>query len=1132
MAPGPSRRADRLTSALRALGDAGCDLDLPEVLDVLWLSRRMPAAYELPLARVHGTGPPAGGTLPEPRTTGDDSNAASQASEQADRAAHEGDRARLTAGGPMASPDGGSRRPHRDGAAARRPSPSDRSMPPERTALPLRVPEDKALPDQLPIGRALRPLKQKRPSRRRQELDEPATAATLAETGVPDVVMRPARERWLNLVVAVDDGLSMLLWRRLAAELRTMMQRLGAFRSIQVYGLDTRTVGAPQLRGRPFDPDSARLPPALAVDPSGQTLVLAVSDGMGPAWRHGAMHDVLLGWAAVGPAAVVHALPTQLWDSSGIQAERWLATTRHRGGASTAWEITDRLLPAGLVDYAGVPIPVLEPSSGPMGDWARLITSPGTTVELPLLSRPRGLAPVVPSHEMHSLQHFKDAASPEAYRLAAHIAAVSPASVPVMRLVQSAVPWEARTAHLAEVFLGGLVHPLPAPVPGPLPTRHQIFDFTEEAKSALLDAVPSAELLRTSRRIGQRLEQLAGRSPDFPAWLVHPEGTEELPPAFRSFTAVERRLMLRFGVRMEPPTPEQREPRPVHPTAGWRRLTPRDPVRLGPYRLYGRRPGKRTVVYLGRGRQGEEAAIRVVRPELPPSQVQLLRTEAEALRRMEGRYAPALLATGLDEQPAWLAMQPVKTQRLSDVLGAGAGGEAPAAPLDILTSLTLGWHLAGAVSLCHLKGLVPAVLSADSIVLQGRSVLMAGLSDCVVDGTYSGTGRAPTPADNVRELGLLLKQISGKRRRTNDRYAVEMLLWEGDTWQPLRELVLRCLAADPEERPTAGEVAGVLARYVSMASAMRQTAPLGSGEDGGGHRSGALPLSRPPLVPRPAWTSAPRPPRPGRWSARLGFGRVAEHDRLSRIARPLSHSRHVVLVGAYPGCGRVTTAFALGAVFAAVREAPVLALDAAPAAGDLYNRLVRRNPATPRDLITLPPDCAYEDMRRFTTRTPSGLEVLAHSATHSAPSPAYRDEYRRIVAMASRHYPVILSDWGAARVDESADLVLDLADRMVLCCTATTSSVAVAKDILATVRESGRRQLADHAVIAVARIGGHTGELRDGVVAERFHGHVGGAVLVPFDTHLSSSRELDLTRLRRRTADAFLDLAARLAGPD
>jgi len=244
-------------------------------------------------------------------------------------------------------------------------------IPPEegKPALPLRVPEEKALPQELLIGRALRPIKRKRPSPWREEVDEEATASAVAETGLPDVVMRPSRERWLHLALVVDDGMSMLLWHRLTAELRATMQRLGAFRSIRLFGLDTRTADEPKLRGHLFDSDSSPRSPSLLLDPSGQTLILVVSDGMGAAWRRGSMHNVLLRWATSGPVALVHTLPPALWSGSGIRADRWLATTRRTGGANTSWEITDRVLPAGLADFTGVPIPVLEPSVDALRAW-------------------------------------------------------------------------------------------------------------------------------------------------------------------------------------------------------------------------------------------------------------------------------------------------------------------------------------------------------------------------------------------------------------------------------------------------------------------------------------------------------------------------------------------------------------------------------------------------------------------------------------------------------------------------------------------------------------------------------------------------------------------------------------------
>lgn len=1134
--PSPRRREDRLAAFLGVLSDAGQDLDAQGVLDVLWLAGRL-------------TGDPAGLPLARAarRNTAADDDERARAGDAGQRQAEPGeptdpdqapdeDLSDITLPGLYGAPQneeprgpgpdrgqGDGRNDERDGSA--RPDGPDRARP----GLPVLVPERKALPDELLIGRALRPLKRRRPSRWRLELDERATAAALAETRLPDVVTRPANERWLNLSLVVDSGLSMLLWHRLSVELQSALRRLGAFRTLQVYGLDARVPDAPVLRGRPFATDGPPLAPSVLADPSGGSLVLVLSDGMGAAWQHGSMHDVLLKWAACGPVALVHALPPALWDGSGIQADRWQATTRAPGGASTGWQVTDRVLPRELAEFSGVPVPVLEPTPESLHDWARLLTSPGTTVEIPLLARPRRRGRVPAALRPTGVQYFRDAASPEAYRLAAHLAAVSPASVPVMRLVQSAVPWPARTAHLAEVFLGGLVHPVQAPVAGPLPAKHRIFDFSEEAKRALLDTVPTSELLRTGRTIGEQLEALAGRSPDFPAWLAHPSGADTLPGSLRSFTSVERRLLARFGVR---PEPSVRTPRVrITRTRPWEPLTAQDPRRLGPYRLTGRRPGTRTVVYLGQDEQGVQAAVRATRPGSPAADRTLIATEAEALRRMNGRYAPALLNTGPGRSPQWIAMRPIgpagdpdgHAPRLAEVLDQ----ELPPNVwvFDALNSLSMGWHLAGALSVCHMNGLAPAAFTADSVVVLERSVLLMDLSDCAVDGRYDGAGPAPTRADNVRSLGELLGRISS---RPGSRAGVpDMALWDTSSWEPLRDMVMRCLAPDPLARPTAPEVTELFAQYVALARGRpRQSA-------GSPERSRPA-AARPPLLREAVDRRGDPAPRIWRRPLLGGRGRAREEQAraLSEVRRPLTHSLRATVLGAHPGCGRATTTLVLGALLAAVREEPVLAMDGAPLRGDLSRHLTHRNPATPRELAELPADSPYEDVRRFTSHLGGGLEVLAYRDSHATAGPAYAEEYRHVLEMAARHYPVVLTDWADHRLDAAVDTVLEQTDRLVLCCTTAAYSLGLASGVLTGLREQGWSRLADRAVVVAAGLGGSQTVLTAGAIRHRFEEQAGGAVVLPFDPHLSGVRRLHLDRLRSRTAGALAELAARVMAAD
>ncbi|MEU4930600.1 SAV_2336 N-terminal domain-related protein [Streptomyces yokosukanensis] len=1104
-----------MAEALRVLAACGHDLDADQVLDVLWLARRLPAGADAPLLREPE--PPPGRTAPDPAPEPGPAARQPQPPDPADP-----DLPDLTA-------------PALYAAARRDPVPEVRlapSAPESRRAMPVRVPEDKALGDELQLGRALRPLRRRLDSRHRMEIDEERTAAQLAETGLPDVVERPVRERWLNLALLVDDGLSMLLWHRLGAELRTLLERLGAFATTRVLGLDTRAAREPRLHARPFRPESGALPLSTVNDPSGRTLVLVVSDGMGAAWRSGALHRLLARWATRGPTAVLQTLPPDMWEASGIAAERWQATTRRIGGANAAWEVSDPVLPPELSSFDTVPVPVLEPTAESLRDWARLLASPGTTVELPLLAHPDPYGSVSDARDLTGAQHFRDAATPEAYRLAAHLAAVSPLSVPVMRLVQSAVPWPATTSHLAEVFLGGLVRPHPAPVPGPLPAKHRVFDFAEESKSVLLDSVPQAELLRTSRRIGRHLEELAGNSPDFPAWLAHPDGSAQLPGTHQPFTSVERRLLARFGVSFDrfPGVPARGPERTAEAADGWAPLTGADPVRLGPYTLRDRRQGRRTVLYRGSDAQGTEVVLRTPRPDLPAANAQLIATEAEAMSRLQGQYAPALLASGLADSPPWVAMAPIGDResrdggapRLSEVFARSL--QHGTAPFDLVRGLLVSWHVANALALCHAAGLVPADFTMDSVYVLRRTVALADLSDYAVDGRYLGSGPAPTAADSIRALGALLQLISSKAGVEVPSLPEGMHLWQGDGWEQLRRLVLRCLDDAPARRPTASEVADALAKYIALAR-------LRGGDDG------PAPLT--PAVGRPAAPVRLTPPAAPQEQPQAGqlplsrfkAARAQTKERLARLREPLAFSRRLTLISAHHYSARATTTVALGSLLAAVRGEPVLAVDGAATEGALAAFLPQgRDRAVPRDLAALSRGPSYDRIRAHTTRLGSGLEVIAHRAGHYGPNAAHAQEYLRVLAHTAPYYSFVLTDWAPVRTDPALEMVLDHTDRLIVCCGTADSFRDDAVRTLDRIREAGRHEAAEHAVVVATRT---DGSHRRGLPPD-FHRRLGippdHVVHVPFDTALQSPR-WELKDLRAASVEAYLRLAELAVGP-
>ncbi|MFF7652905.1 SAV_2336 N-terminal domain-related protein [Streptomyces sp. NPDC007983] len=812
---GGAGRLERLDEAITVLASGGVYMSRKELLDALWLAGRLPEhdAEGAPLERAaarYGAAPPD--ARPEPaRAPATPAVPAALTTPP--------DPAPPTTAPPRDAPPAPRPQPQHDAPSTplRDRRPADRALrglyggghapdgpgpdadsPDARRGLPLRVPEDKALHHELSIGRALRPLKQHRSNPLKREFDEVATAAALAETGLPDVVTRPARERWLDLALVVDDGTSMLLWRRLAAELRTVLQRSGAFRVVRVLGLHTRGADAPALRTRPYDPDAPHLPTTALSDPSGHTLVLVVSDGVGSAWRDGRMGQVLARWAGVGPTAVVHALPPRLWDSSGIRTRRWQVRTRRPGSANADWAVADPVLPTALARFDGVPVPVLEPEAGPLADWARLIASASGTAVLPLLAPPRGrpVAPAArpassPADELGRVQLFRDAASPEAYRLAAHLSAVAPLPVPVMRMVQKAVDGRSDTGRLAEVFLGGLMRPVEPPAsagPDPLPPEHRPFAFTDAAQQALLGAVPLAELVATSRTIGRRLEELAGRSPDFPAWLAHTAGTDRLPPGARPFSTVERRLAARLGA---PPQSSAFATRAA--AALWRRLEPGDPHTIGPYRLtMAGPPNARLTPYLGQDAHGAEAVVQIAHGTQRRQAARLLGVQAEALRRMDGRYARRLLREGLDDDVPWIAEEATVGERLEDVL------RTEPERWDGQAALALARQVADAVRMSGDARLGHGDLTVGAVEVAGEDILLTGWSSAAVDGVTSpGFLIPPAPEDDISGLGDILLCLGGGAQTSRPGAGLYFMpRWSSAAWEPVRALVMSC-----RERP-------------------------------------------------------------------------------------------------------------------------------------------------------------------------------------------------------------------------------------------------------------------------------------------------------------------------------------------
>ncbi|TLS42758.1 hypothetical protein FE633_29345 [Streptomyces montanus] len=790
---------ERVLRILQLLGEQPTAEELAEVL---WLAQRVPRGESAPLARalMRETGDTAASSSEETDTSAaskrvnplplpeeeppSELHAAPELSDAGDETEDDSNAADADDSAPHtdAAPEGESQAPE--------PQPAP-ELPRARS---IRIAHPRSLSGSLATARALRPLKRYRPNSRRHEIDEATTAARIAHTGVLDVVTRPEQERWLDLALVVDDSGSMLLWQQLCTELHALFERLGAFRQIRTWGLRLRDDRTPMLSPRPFGASRSLLRPAVLDDPSGRTMTLVISDGAGPGWRTGAMGAQLARWASCGPTAVIHALPPRMWAGSALPTRRWSVHVPHPGAANSEWRIRDTLLPPELSPFTGSAIPVLEPKPRELAAWARSTVAGGVSTVLPLWDHrsARGSTESAAESSHQAVRQFRQTASPEAYRLAGHLAAIAPLTVPVMRLVAEAVPWSATTAHLSEVFLGGLMR-LAEDAPsdsavlrGTRSFLHsqRIFSFTDEARDILLDAVPTAEVVETARHVSVLIGELISQAPEFAAWLNRPDGTDLLPEHAQNFAWLGPALLQRLGLtgvtgpdREEPPTVPEEEPRGTRnafylhmpyvgystdprPEFPWQQLSSQDPKQVGDYRLLGWATASGlTNVYLGRDAEGATAAVRRANPRSGHGAEisnELVRVEVAALGRFDHACLPTLFDHGVNAARPWAAASPVTTRsggRAADLTQIVSA----AGPLGVDATLCLGQRLASALAHSHSVGVVHGRLSPRHILLTGDNPVIIGWHRATVDGQPPQPDQASAqPADDLKALAAIL----------------------------------------------------------------------------------------------------------------------------------------------------------------------------------------------------------------------------------------------------------------------------------------------------------------------------------------------------------------------------------------
>jgi MinD-like ATPase involved in chromosome partitioning or flagellar assembly len=245
------------------------------------------------------------------------------------------------------------------------------------------------------------------------------------------------------------------------------------------------------------------------------------------------------------------------------------------------------------------------------------------------------------------------------------------------------------------------------------------------------------------------------------------------------------------------------------------------------------------------------------------------------------------------------------------------------------------------------------------------------------------------------------------------------------------------------------------------------------------------------------------------------------------IRRPVVDGK-VAIFSRKGGVGKTTISAYLGLTLATERGGRIIALDGDAEAGSLGWLLAPRAPSTLAALASATPTPSdYEEIRRYTTTTPEGLDVVVGDPAEMGPVSVTGLE--AVSRQLGRHYDMSIFDTGAGVTRASGRVLINSARTLLLVMSPSTDSVRAAERTLAWLDERpGEAANPNAKVIAV--INGVPSNANKGHIEEiesHFSERCNGVVQIPWDAHLATgSSSVSLELLAKPTREAFVGLAA------
>lgn len=238
------------------------------------------------------------------------------------------------------------------------------------------------------------------------------------------------------------------------------------------------------------------------------------------------------------------------------------------------------------------------------------------------------------------------------------------------------------------------------------------------------------------------------------------------------------------------------------------------------------------------------------------------------------------------------------------------------------------------------------------------------------------------------------------------------------------------------------------------------------------------------------------------------------------------------VMSARGGVSKTTTTAAIGSVFARVRGAEVVGLDACRDEGNLASRV---NPAakhTFEDILRNRQGLRGDlnNLRVYTKSNDVHFDVLAASEAHVDPATYDPQTLTETVDVLRTAYRVIGIDCGQNIHDPVTSAILDLATAVVVVTGVQFDSGYAALRLYDWMRANGRTELLNRSVLVMSDRSPKAAPQVRAAVEEAVNGMVWeNPIYVPYDPHLHEAGVIRLEALRRPTYRAYLAAAGRLS---